>query len=135
MKKSDLIFVYGTLMSGFEGPCAVFLRKNASLLGEASCSGYLYRVSWYPGLVLSPEALAFGELYKIKESSEVTFWATLDEYEGVDPMLLVGDEYIRQQIDVRMDSKMLTAWTYLFTGPKKGKPIAGGRFYPDKSAL
>lgn len=135
MKKSDLIFVYGTLMSGFEGPYAVFLRKNADLLGEASCSGYLYRVSWYPGLVLSPEALAFGELYKIKESSGITFWATLDEYEGVDPALLVGDEYIRRQVDVRMDGKAFTAWTYLFTGPKKGKPIAGGRFYPDTSEL
>jgi gamma-glutamylcyclotransferase (GGCT)/AIG2-like uncharacterized protein YtfP len=134
MKKSDLIFVYGTLMSQFDGEYAVFLRKNASLLGEATCGGYLYHVSWYPGLVLSPEAMAFGELYKIKKSSEVIFWATLDEYEGVDPTLLVGDEYIRQQIDVRMGSKVFTAWTYLFTGPKKGKPIAGGRFYPDKSA-
>jgi gamma-glutamylcyclotransferase (GGCT)/AIG2-like uncharacterized protein YtfP len=135
MKKSDLIFVYGTLMSDFEGPYAVFLRKNADLLGEASCSGYLYHVAWYPGLVLSPEALAYGELYKIKESSGVTFWATLDEYEGVDPALLVGDEYIRRQVDVRMDGKVFTAWTYLFTGQKKGEPIAGGRFYPDSSEL
>ena len=38
---SDLLFVYGTLMRGFDHPMAKLLAGNAEFLGPAQCSGRL----------------------------------------------------------------------------------------------
>ena len=53
---SDCLFVYGTLMRGFDHPMARLLSANADFRGEASCRGRLYMVKHYPGLVLSDHA-------------------------------------------------------------------------------
>jgi len=65
---SDRLFVYGTLMRGFDHPMARLLSRNADFLGEARCRGRLYRmehhrIKYYPGLVLSddPADVVFGE--------------------------------------------------------------------------
>ena len=61
---SDRLFVYGTLMRGFDHPMAMLLSRSADFLGEARCRGRLYLVKHYPGLVLSddPDDVVFGEL-------------------------------------------------------------------------
>jgi gamma-glutamylcyclotransferase (GGCT)/AIG2-like uncharacterized protein YtfP len=132
MRSSNLLFVYGTLMSGFDGHFAQYLRKNASLLGEATCQGYLYKISYYPGLVIPeespPEAVVYGELYELSGTADGNFWAVLDEYEGVPTETLVGDEYVRREIAVSMGGKALSAWAYVYTGPVEGPPLATGRF-------
>ena len=46
---SDLLFVYGTLMRGFDNPMAQLLSRSADFIGEAHCRGRLYRVTHYPG--------------------------------------------------------------------------------------
>ena len=51
----DRLFVYGTLMRGFDHPMARLLSANADFLGEATCRGRLYLVKHYPGLVLSDD--------------------------------------------------------------------------------
>ena len=62
---SDRLFVYGTLMRGFDHPMAKLLAANADFLGDATCRGKLYLVRHYPGLVLSDEAndIVHGELF------------------------------------------------------------------------
>ena len=62
---SDLLFVYGTLMRGFDHPMARLLAANADFVGEARCRGRLYLVKHYPGLVLSDDAaeIVHGELF------------------------------------------------------------------------
>ena len=52
------LFVYGTLMRGYEHPMARLLSANADYLGEATCRGRLYMVKHYPGLALSEAAVA-----------------------------------------------------------------------------
>ena len=52
---SDLLFVYGTLMRGFDHPMAKLLAGNAEFLGPAQCRGRLYLVKHYPGLVASDD--------------------------------------------------------------------------------
>ena len=52
---SDRLFVYGTLMRGFDHPMAQLLSRSADFLGAASCGGRLYLIKHYPGLVLSDE--------------------------------------------------------------------------------
>jgi gamma-glutamylcyclotransferase (GGCT)/AIG2-like uncharacterized protein YtfP len=66
---SDHLFVYGTLMRGFDHPMARLLSANADFLGQAQCRGRLYLVKHYPGLLLSEDAsdIAFGELFRLRE--------------------------------------------------------------------
>jgi len=65
---SDRLFVYGTLMRGFEHPMAQLLSRSAELIGEARCQGRLYLVKHYPGLLLSddPADVVFGDLYRLR---------------------------------------------------------------------
>ena len=53
---SDRLFVYGTLMRGFDHPMAQLLSRSADFLGPATCRGRLYLIKHYPGLVLSDAA-------------------------------------------------------------------------------
>src|SRR5260370_9130441 len=75
---SDRLFVYGTLMRGFDHPMARLLSRSADFLGEARCRGRLYRlkhyrIKYYPGLVLSddPADIVFGELYRLRAPGEL----------------------------------------------------------------
>ncbi|GAC1630468.1 MAG: hypothetical protein NVS4B4_12840 [Bradyrhizobium sp.] len=70
---ADLLFVYGTLMRGFDHPMAQLLSRSAEFLGEARCRGRLYLVKHYPGLVLSddPAETVSGELYRLRRPDEL----------------------------------------------------------------
>src|SRR3954452_17838400 len=70
---SDLLFVYGTLMRGFDHPMAQLLSLSAEFIAEARCHGRLYLVKHYPGMVLSadPADLVFGELYRLPQPLEL----------------------------------------------------------------
>jgi gamma-glutamylcyclotransferase (GGCT)/AIG2-like uncharacterized protein YtfP len=70
---SDRLFVYGTLMRGFDHPMARVLSDNADFLGEARCQGRLYLVKHYPGLVLSddPADIVFGEVFRLRARDEL----------------------------------------------------------------
>src|SRR3954468_11922848 len=96
---SDRLFVYGTLMRGFDHPMARLLSRSAEFIGEARCRGRLYLVKHYPGLVLSNDAndVGFGELcrWRTPETSLVTF----DDYEGSGPGI-ASPRYLRQVLPV-----------------------------------
>jgi gamma-glutamylcyclotransferase (GGCT)/AIG2-like uncharacterized protein YtfP len=125
----DRLFVYGTLMRGFDHPMAKLLSRSAEFLGDARCRGRLYLVKHYPGLVLSGDAddVVFGELYRLRapEESLVTF----DEYEGCGPDV-ASPQYLRQVLPVSLDDgTIIEAWTYVYNRPvAKLKRIASGRF-------
>jgi gamma-glutamylcyclotransferase (GGCT)/AIG2-like uncharacterized protein YtfP len=70
--RQDLLFVYGTLMRGFDHPMAKLLSRSAEFLGAARCRGRLYLVKHYPGLVLSDDTddVVFGELYRLRQPEE-----------------------------------------------------------------
>lgn len=73
---TPLIFVYGTLRCGASNH---FRMEGMELLASARVRGRLYRVDWYPALVLDPDAGAVvGEIYQIQNRS----LSALDEYEG-----------------------------------------------------
>jgi gamma-glutamylcyclotransferase (GGCT)/AIG2-like uncharacterized protein YtfP len=69
---SDHLFVYGTLMRGFDHPMARLLSRVADFIGEARCRGRLYLVRHYPGLVLSDhvDEFVFGELFRLRHVEE-----------------------------------------------------------------
>src|SRR6266403_451182 len=98
----NLLFVYGTLMRGFDHPMAKLLSRSAEFCGEARCRGRLYLVKHYPGLVLSDDAddVVFGELYRLRQLEES--FALFDEYEGCGPGV-ASPQYLRQVLPVTLD--------------------------------
>lgn len=127
---SDLLFVYGTLMRGFDHPMARLLSANADFLGEASCRGRLYKVKHYPGLVLSDEAadVVFGELYRLRAVEDLL--REFDMYEACGEGFPEPTQYVRRLLSVALaDGSTSEAWTYLYNWPVERLPlITSGRF-------
>ena len=127
---SDLLFVYGTLMRGFDHPMAQLLSRSADFVGEARCRGRLYRIKHYPGLVLSDHAedVVFGELYRLRQPAELL--REFDMYEACGEAFPQPTEYVRQMLQVTRDDGAVTdAWSYLYNWPVAALPrIASGRF-------
>jgi gamma-glutamylcyclotransferase (GGCT)/AIG2-like uncharacterized protein YtfP len=127
---SDRLFVYGTLMRGFDHPMAKLLSKSADFIGEASCRGRLYRVKHYPGLVLSddPSDVVFGEVYRLRARDALL--REFDMYEACGDGFAEPTEYVRKMLEVVLgDGTASAAWTYVYNWPVTKLPrIASGRF-------
>jgi gamma-glutamylcyclotransferase (GGCT)/AIG2-like uncharacterized protein YtfP len=127
---SNRLFVYGTLMRGFDHPMAQLLSRSADFIGEARCQGRLYLVKHYPGLVLSddPADVVFGELYRLRAPDELL--REFDMYEACGEGFAEPTEYIRQMLLVTaQDHSVDEAWTYIYNWPVAHLPrIVSGRF-------
>ena len=126
---SNNLFVYGTLMRGFDHPMAQLLSRGADLIGEARCQGRLYMVTHYPALVLSgdPADVVFGELYRLRAPDELL--REFDMYEACGEGFAEPTEYVRQMLSVTLEGGATEAWTYVYNWPVTGLPrIASGRF-------
>jgi gamma-glutamylcyclotransferase (GGCT)/AIG2-like uncharacterized protein YtfP len=129
---SNHLFVYGTLMRGFDHPMAQLLSRGADFLGEARCRGRLYLIKHYPGLVLSDDAddVVFGELFQLRRPAELL--RELDMYEACGEGFKEPTEYVRQTLLVTRDGGTSEVWTYIYNWPVTGLPrIASGRFMED----
>jgi gamma-glutamylcyclotransferase (GGCT)/AIG2-like uncharacterized protein YtfP len=126
----DHLFVYGTLMRGFDHPMAKLLSRSAEFFGEARCQGRLYLVKHYPGLVLSGDAsdVVFGELYRLHHPDELL--REFDMYEACGEGFAEPTEYVRRMLPVTLaDGAASEAWTYTYNWPMTGLPqITSGRF-------
>ena len=127
---SDRLFVYGTLMRGFDHPMAKLLSRSAEFLGEARCQGRLYLIKHYPGLVLSdnPAEIVSGELYRLRDRDALL--GEFDMYEACGEGFPEPTEYLRQMLQVTLaDGTAGEAWTYVYNWPVTGLPhIASGKF-------
>jgi gamma-glutamylcyclotransferase (GGCT)/AIG2-like uncharacterized protein YtfP len=127
---SDRLFVYGSLMRGFDHPMARLLSANADFVGEAKCRGRLYLVKHYPGLVLSddPADIVCGELYRLREREAML--REFDMYEACGEGFAQPTEYLREMLQVALDDGAVSeAWTYVYNWPPTQLPrIASGRF-------
>jgi len=119
---SDRLFVYGTLMRGFDHPMAQLLSRSADFLGTATCRGRLYLIKHYPGLVLSddPADIVFSD----------ALLGEFDMYEACGAGFPEPTEYIRRMLSVtHEDGTAGEAWTYVYNWPVTGLPqIASGKF-------
>jgi gamma-glutamylcyclotransferase (GGCT)/AIG2-like uncharacterized protein YtfP len=127
---SDRLFVYGTLMRGFDHPMAKLLSRSADFLGEATCCGRLHLIKHYPGLVRSddPTDIVCGELYRLRERDALL--AEFDMYEACGAGFPEPTEYLRTILQVTCaDGIASEAWTYVYNWPVKNLPrIASGKF-------
>jgi gamma-glutamylcyclotransferase (GGCT)/AIG2-like uncharacterized protein YtfP len=126
----DLLFVYGTLMRGFDHPMAQLLARSADFIAGARCRGRLYLIKHYPGLVLSddPTETVFGELYRLRQPEALL--REFDMYEACGEGFSEPTEYVRRMLPVISgEGAASEAWTYIYNWPVTGLPrIASGRF-------
>ncbi|MGC2774878.1 MAG: gamma-glutamylcyclotransferase family protein [Bradyrhizobium sp.] len=127
---SDLLFVYGTLMRGFDHPMARLLAANADFVAEASCRGRLYRIQHYPGLVLSADAsdVVHGEVFRLRQPEPML--REFDMYEACGEGFAAPTEYLRRRLAVTLaEGSACEAWTYVYNWPvDEAARIASGRF-------
>jgi gamma-glutamylcyclotransferase (GGCT)/AIG2-like uncharacterized protein YtfP len=119
-----ILFVYGSLRSGFQSPAYEYISRFFNLIGEAKVKGKLFDMGSYPAAVpTTDDHFISGELYEIRDESEFS-WAIgqLDDYEGVN---VESDEvqlYRRELSEILIMGKTITAWMYWFNGDVSGKP-------------
>lgn len=106
---SDLLWVYGTLRLGCSNEHASLLREASTYLGRARVQARLYRVEWYPGILLGggPEDWVVGDLFRILDPATLE---ALDQYEG-------SNEYRRVRADVELENgDRVKCWVYEYLG-------------------
>jgi gamma-glutamylcyclotransferase (GGCT)/AIG2-like uncharacterized protein YtfP len=115
------LFVYGSLRRNHSTATHPLLA-GAPHHGDARVQGTLYRVDWYPGLVLAGDGWVHGELFELPDARADAMIAALDAYEG--------DGYGRTSANVHLaDGRVVASWLYVYLGPTRGlDTIASGDF-------
>lgn len=106
------VFVYGTLR---QGAAQGHRMAGAEWLGRGEVRGELFRVSWYPGVVLREDGgFVKGDVF----AADDDLLDKLDEYEG--------GEYRRVRVEVKGDSAGV-AWIWEWAGevPEDGRIPTG----------
>lgn len=123
--QTNLLFVYGSLLRGFQSSAYEYISRYFRLLGDATVTGTMYDLGEFP--VVRPVDTGRtikGELYEIVNPNEFSFvMAQLDDYEGLYPE--DGDEvyYEREAVDVDFNGQPVTAWIYWYNRDVSDKRI------------
>lgn len=109
--ETEIVFVYGTLRRGGSNH---FRMAAAKFVSSATLTGRLYRVHWYPGLVLDEAGDEIhGDLYEVDQDT----LAILDVFEGLSAGEIEGTEYRRLKTEVVLqDSSVREAWVWEWIG-------------------
>jgi gamma-glutamylcyclotransferase (GGCT)/AIG2-like uncharacterized protein YtfP len=126
----DFLFVYGTLLSGFDNMASRNLHEHVELVGISMLPGRLYlKRGWhflYPIAEYDPKALTFirGEVLAFKEKGDAAkLLEMLDRYEGVEYDSQNIQEYKRIQVPVPFKGEIYPCWFYNADIPPSGNPL------------
>lgn len=115
----ELVFVYGTLRKGASNH---FRMAGAEPVGMATVRGWMYKIDWYPGVVLDEEGeWVVGEVYRVSPEA----LRQLDEFEGTGGE--EGDEYRRVKVTVRYQrgSETEEVWMWEYRRSPAHRPLVG----------
>lgn len=123
----ELVFVYGTLRRGASN---AHRMEGAEWIRSGAVRGRMYRIDWYPGLVLDAKAgWVIGDLWRVPEAT----LRALDEFEGVSAGEVEGAEYRRVRVRVlrcEVDPERWAgdeAWAWEWIGPcDEGRKVLSG---------
>lgn len=114
----DLLFVYGTLRHGSDHANAARLARESEWLGRATLTGTLYRVSWYPALVLEGSDTVTGDLLRLHSPAASLPW--LDAFEGCAADDPVPHDYRREVARLTTAKGAASALVYVWNLPVAG---------------
>lgn len=112
----DLVFFYGTLMSGFKRPGRTRLDHALKPVGRAFIHAALFDLGIYPAAVPADDTRVWGEVHQMLDSDSVL--TTLDEIEGYSSTEPDASLYMRAEIPVTFDDgRVASAWVYFYNAP------------------
>jgi gamma-glutamylcyclotransferase (GGCT)/AIG2-like uncharacterized protein YtfP len=113
---ADLVFFYGTLMSGFRRPGRVPLDAALRLVGRGFIQAALFDMGLYPAAIPAADSKVWGEVNEILDTDSVL--ATLDEIEGYNANDPDNGLYVRRKAPVTLDDgSVKSAWVYFYNAP------------------
>jgi gamma-glutamylcyclotransferase (GGCT)/AIG2-like uncharacterized protein YtfP len=113
---TDLVFFYGTLMSGFQRPGRARLDRVLTPVARGWIHAALFDLGIYPAAVPASDSRVWGEVHRMLDSDSVL--ATLDEIEGFSVSEPDKSLYLREEIPVMFDDgRVANAWVYFYNAP------------------
>ncbi|MCU1384055.1 MAG: ytfP [Acidobacteria bacterium] len=116
---TDLVFFYGTLMSGFERPGRSRIDPSLTPVGRGSINAMLFDLGIYPAAIPASDERVLGEVHRMTDVDIVL--AALDEIEGYRPAHPDASLYTRVETPVTLDDgRVEMAWAYFYNAPLGG---------------
>jgi gamma-glutamylcyclotransferase (GGCT)/AIG2-like uncharacterized protein YtfP len=113
---TDLVFFYGTLMSGFKRAGRSRVESSLTSMGRGSIGAALFDLGIYPAAIPSADSRVNGEVYRMSDVEHVL--TALDEIEGHRPTEPDTSLYRRLETPVTMDDGHVEeAWAYFYNAP------------------
>jgi gamma-glutamylcyclotransferase (GGCT)/AIG2-like uncharacterized protein YtfP len=113
---TDLVFFYGTLMSGFQRPGRARLDHVLEQVGRGWIRAVLFDMGIYPAAIPAAEGRVLGEVHQMLDPDAVL--SSLDEIEGYSSKEPESSLYTRREIPVTLeDGHIASAWVYFYNAP------------------
>ena len=113
---TDLVFFYGTLMSGFKRPGRSRIDPKLTPVGRGSIKATLFDLGIYPAAIPASDSRVWGEVHRITDVDAVL--TALDELEGFRPSEPDTSLYTRIETPVTFDDgHVANAWVYFYNAP------------------
>jgi len=113
---TDLVFFYGTLMSGFKRPGRSRIDAMLRPRGRGWICATLFDMGIYPAAIPASDSRVRGEVHQMIDADVVL--AALDELEGYRPGEPDASLYTRVETPVTFDDgRVATAWVYFYNAP------------------
>jgi len=113
---TDLVFFYGTLMSGFRRPGRTRLDQQLRPVGLGWIHGALFDLGLYPAAIPAEDTQVWGEVHQMLDSELVL--STLDDIEGYSVEEPDSSLYTRVVTPVTFaDGRVVPAWVYFYNAP------------------
>jgi gamma-glutamylcyclotransferase (GGCT)/AIG2-like uncharacterized protein YtfP len=113
---TDLVFFYGTLMSGFRRPGRARLDPSLTAQGRGWIQATLFDLGIYPAAIPAGDGRVWGEVHRMTDVDTVL--AELDHIEGFQPKEPDASLYTRVETTVTFDDgHTAPAWAYFYNAP------------------
>jgi gamma-glutamylcyclotransferase (GGCT)/AIG2-like uncharacterized protein YtfP len=113
---TNLVFFYGTLMSGFKRAGRARIDPKLTPVGRGSIQATLFDLGIYPAAIPAADQRVFGEVHRMSDVDAVL--AALDEIEGYRPGQPDASLYTRVETPVTLDDgRVEQAWAYFYNAP------------------
>ena len=125
---TDLVFFYGTLMSGFKRAGRSRIDPKLTPVGRGSIAATLFDLGIYPAAIPALDERVLGEVHRMLDADAVL--AALDEIEGYRPAQPDASLYTRVETPVTLeDGRVAPAWVYFYNAPLgQAQRIASGDY-------
>jgi gamma-glutamylcyclotransferase (GGCT)/AIG2-like uncharacterized protein YtfP len=116
---TDLVFFYGTLMSGFKREGRARLDAQLTPQGRGWIHATLFDLGLYPAAIPAADSRVWGEVHRMADVDAAL--AVLDEVEGFRPTEPDNSLYTRVETAVTFeDGHVAAAWAYFYNAPLGG---------------